>query len=615
MHGPTFFELHREARLFAENVASVNGLLKLIEMIERVDTMTETVEVVRQTELNWQQSVHSFFYRMRSHYCYYDDVTKPFLSAIQTVQHGVRELISLKRNTLSLRSLHVLQTQDLLLTYPMNRILPVSMANLLKNLYSSSGNLSDTHAVIVQESYLYSVLSRLSLYIHLREGSIDYEQISIMTALFSRLIELGSFSYGTSTENSSGDDHKSEEDLNEQRFRELFPDHESDFVSHTEQGIEDSYNTENKPNLYGINLSEIKLSFLCGLYLRLFQPVVPKADDEMRIQDFTLAFKTAGLLQSLTLSLDRLLPERHRIGAHLYAFLLNLSPQVDSMAILYDRSSIFQTSTFDFHHDPCPWETIRAKEPLERIQNRIMKLLNAFPSNTILIVIYNVVKKLRRYELKRTSLGKMLTGLEVVLRRAQDWEQHASVHVCIDQPLTFISGIVSRWRKLELQSWPQLLDSLEKRHLRYARKSWYKLYHLIITNVGEERLDIRDERGARKLRAIPQWVKDESVNPYSPILDSSTPHLIELMKVVDTFVLTSTIGQYDERLRMIEAFARHQMIDYSSNPRPFAYAKTAGIMLEALHKYYAQFGRKVNKVKAHLRIPIEKKLADEARLA
>ena len=263
-----------------------------------------------------------------------------------------------------------------------------------------------------------------------------------MTALFSRLIELGSFSYGTSTENSSGDDHKSEEDLNEQRFRELFPDHESDFVSHTEQGIEDSYNTENKPNLYGINLSEIKLSFLCGLYLRLFQPVVPKADDEMRIQDFTLAFKTAGLLQSLTLSLDRLLPERHRIGAHLYAFLLNLSPQVDSMAILNDRSSIFQTSTFDFHHDPCPWETIRAKEPLERIQNRIMKLLNAFPSNTILIVIYNVVKKLRRYELKRTLLGKMLTGLEVVLRRAQDWEQHASVHVCIDQPLTFISGIL-----------------------------------------------------------------------------------------------------------------------------------------------------------------------------
>ena len=154
MHGPTFFELHREARLFAENVASVNGLLKLIEMIERVDTMTETVEVVRQTELNWQQSVHSFFYRMRSHYCYYDDVTKPFLSAIQTVQHGVRELISLKRNTLSLRSLHVLQTQDLLLTYPMNRILPVSMANLLKNLYSSSGNLSDTHEVIDDMSKL-----------------------------------------------------------------------------------------------------------------------------------------------------------------------------------------------------------------------------------------------------------------------------------------------------------------------------------------------------------------------------------------------------------------------------------------------------------------------------
>eukprot|EP00429_Kryptoperidinium_foliaceum_P033598 CAMPEP_0176172844 /NCGR_PEP_ID=MMETSP0120_2-20121206/88557_1 /TAXON_ID=160619 /ORGANISM="Kryptoperidinium foliaceum, Strain CCMP 1326" /LENGTH=55 /DNA_ID=CAMNT_0017510847 /DNA_START=14 /DNA_END=178 /DNA_ORIENTATION=- len=52
-----------------------------------------------------------------------------------------------------------------------------------------------------------------------------------------------------------------------------------------------------------------------------------------------------------------------------------------------------------------------------------------------------------------------MTGMEVLLREAQDWEQHASDRVKLGTPLQEVAKLVASWRKLELESWPHLISA------------------------------------------------------------------------------------------------------------------------------------------------------------
>ena len=599
-------------------------MLKIVAMIQCPETLVKTLDIVHETERNWQQSVQSFVRRVRLHYCYYDDVTVPFLSALQTVQYGLPELIYWKLRSWNPYSIRILGIQDFLLTYPIKTIRPLPTATLVKNLdaieFCNTGDMSKSQVLKAQETYISSILSRINLYTSLRKGQSNFEQISRITFLFGRLLEMESLPHDTSTELISLKSSESCEDLNEKRFRDIFPDHEAEYSSSDVHNLDEfsEYSIQRIP-LNEISLSDSKASFLCGLYQRIFEPCLENLHDDARTQDFMLAYMAAGLLKTWTSSLDRMTPERNRLGAHMQSFMLNLNPQIDCLSILSYRSSMATASSFDFHHDPCPWETIRVKGPLQCIRNRLLQLLNTFilsPQTVFLLAFTTQSKKMQQYDLKRTSLGKMLTGLEVLLMRAQDLEQHASIHVSIGQSLLDISGIVSKWRKLELLSWPQLLDSLEKRHARNAQKYWGKLYHLIITKVEGEHPDMIGTQHNRKIRPIPEWMKDQpAVATNSANVELFYHHFTELIKAADTFILTSTEGQFYERLRILEAFAKHQIFDYASNPKPRESIRSIGLMLEALSNYYRQFIKTVNELKVRLKIPIEKKLTDEAKLA
>jgi hypothetical protein len=43
-----------------------------------------------------------------------------------------------------------------------------------------------------------------------------------------------------------------------------------------------------------------------------------------------------------------------------------------------------------------------------------------------------------------------------------------------------ITSIVSRWRRLELQYWPALLDAKQQEFVCKANRSWLALYNLLI---------------------------------------------------------------------------------------------------------------------------------------
>ena len=57
-----------------------------------------------------------------------------------------------------------------------------------------------------------------------------------------------------------------------------------------------------------------------------------------------------------------------------------------------------------------------------------------------------------------------LVGVELLLDKAQIWEVGAARHVSLSPELAELSRLVARWRKLELASWPALLDTAKRQH-------------------------------------------------------------------------------------------------------------------------------------------------------
>lgn len=63
-----------------------------------------------------------------------------------------------------------------------------------------------------------------------------------------------------------------------------------------------------------------------------------------------------------------------------------------------------------------------------------------------------------------SPLKAALTGLELVLARAQIWEESAAKHVSLGPQLEGVAALATRWRRLELSAWRNLLKTTQQRH-------------------------------------------------------------------------------------------------------------------------------------------------------
>lgn len=63
-----------------------------------------------------------------------------------------------------------------------------------------------------------------------------------------------------------------------------------------------------------------------------------------------------------------------------------------------------------------------------------------------------------------SPLKAALTGLELVLARAQIWEESAAKHVSLEAQLQGVAALATRWRRLELAAWRNLLKTTQQRH-------------------------------------------------------------------------------------------------------------------------------------------------------
>ena len=615
---PPFRDFFRESRQFLKTMAGPDGVPALVRLIRETGQSDREIEASRNRELNWQLTVSSFCLRTQSHFAPYEDVTLPFLNAVQNVRNGVRMLAEQHLSPNEPTDAPLTASFRSLMAFPCGNLIADTSFSVLAST-SRLRSTKDTTRDLEDCNFALSLaaLCRIELQKRSRLGQLTRSSVMWSHSVFQSI--LSAWLPGREGTVGVGESPESEEALLEQEYREQFPNHSEEFNSllHIiEVGEESDGPQEQKSEEAGTGrqLTEAQITFLCCIHRDLFSGGVNEVDDPSRIRSFCAAYGAAYLLvRAVPSSSTVFSDEAQQMGAHIMA--LSLTSGVGSSHCLLPGSS----DVIDFHRDANPTEVAKASRPLQMLVARTTQLLTAFPGHEVLVTLVRVADRVRKLPLSSTSVGKAMSGLEIILRKAQDWEQHASSLVKLGSPLQEVSALVTRWRKLELQNWATLLDSRESRFITRARRHWPRLYSLLL-ETGEEKSSPCGIPANKGLTEAPLWIwkglgTDMRTFGWASLDHDVDERLFGVTQAMDTFLLTASLGEFRERLCFVETFATQLASMAYKEGYVDPWRAKLSRMLFSLWSYYKQFLPALTSRMLELRRPIETRLRDEVKLA
>ncbi|XP_061609171.1 midasin isoform X3 [Phyllopteryx taeniolatus] len=240
---------------------------------------------------------------------------------------------------------------------------------------------------------------------------------------------------------------------------------------------------------------------------------------------------------------------------------------------------------YDFYQHPNIIEARLCLPVLEEMWTAVKQRLEDWPDHPVLVQLVVVIERIMTFSLS-SPLAKFLNGLEILLSKAQDWENNASRAVSLQSNMTAITQLIMKWHKLELNCWSSSLDNAVKRHTEKSTHHWFSIYQLLAKYLEDQMMnaDTGKEMGGISLSSL-----------------SST---------LQAFVECSSLGEFNTRLAMLLSFHCHLLL-LPTQPGQAALSH----LLWNLHKYYSQFSDCIQNKVRELRQPIEKDLKDFVKIS
>ncbi|KAM3861280.1 midasin [Diretmus argenteus] len=248
--------------------------------------------------------------------------------------------------------------------------------------------------------------------------------------------------------------------------------------------------------------------------------------------------------------------------------------------------AIHAEGPYDFYQQPNMSQARLCLPVLEQLSVAVKQRLDDWPEHPALIQLTVVMERIMAFNLA-SPLAKFLNGLEILLSKAQDWENNASRSVSLRKELEPVTQLIIQWRKLELSCWSSSLDNAMKRHTEKSTKHWFSIYQLIERYLEEQRMDADTAEGE---------VERLSLSSVSSTLQA--------------FMEGSTLGEFHTRLAMLLSFHCHLLL-VPHQPGQEALSS----LLWNLHTYYTQFSECIQTRMNQLRQPIEKELKDFVKIS
>ncbi|RLW12433.1 hypothetical protein DV515_00000890 [Chloebia gouldiae] len=597
---PLYDCLYQEAHQYISSIARISSvqdlLARLLQFLrgERPKSL-QAIQNLLNEEASWQQSHHQFRKHLAEEYAVFPDAIIPLQAAILQLQHGMR-LVASEANAVLQSSVCPADLSSLLtslLAFPsVGRAFPtyfaraeilcsVKSVGVLNGLKKFSLKHSEGGSEVAEQ--LSPTLEQLLLIVN--EWDEQERRAQEQEAMERSLYRYRSKSHGKG---------QSEEEEEEEEFRRRFPFHEKDFEDITAQpSLEEKMETEDpvadQMEVDRALLSKSSMQMIMKVHQQLclnfarslwYQQSLPSHQAKHYFSTFVSCYQTGACLVSQFYPLIGAEMNDSLLGSQLLLSTLlhnTFFEEVTSDLVLQ------QDGPYDFYQHPNIQQVRQCQPVLDNFAKEINGLLQEWPEHPVLVQLLVVMDRIRSFPLS-SPLSKFLNGLEILLTKAQDWEENASRALSLRKHLDLVTQLIIQWRRLELNCWSVSLDNIMKQHVEKSTKHWFSIYQMIEKYVQDQ---------------------TEANTEGTEQMDLKT-----LVSTLQAFIEGSTLGEFRARLQLLLVFHCHVLL----MPQ-VAEKDVLCSILWNLYNYYKQFSECVEAKITELRQPIEKELKEFVKIS
>jgi len=610
---PQYLAIREDMVRFADGLAAVPRLLRLVE------AAAGGAEAAMQEADVWQENAAAAVERMKLQYPWYRDIIQPIQLAVYEIRYGLSLATGAAHLALAGRDGNAALLQSTatnLMAFPRARVISADESLQTSGVQYLVSSMASEHLETREARQAAGLIARLNLLrVALCRAQEDWRSAPIASSrseaacrledIFNAIVTVWEDMKEEEARRAAEEAElfktktrstvvRSEEEEAEVDFHQQFPDHFSAFS--------DLVDDEDGPPLEsggdaapsgalplaadeGGAAAFSAKNFILGTVLEdVIQAHAELYAGERSTDTNTAVTGTAAFLRSYDLgmrlvqSAGGLLPAQlddDTLTGHLYA----LTSRARELRVGEDFSGSTADARGGDIHASRVEEAVLVQGPLEGIRARIGNLLDEWPDHPVLTQLDAIATRI--LSMPTTSpLKGLLTGLELLLARAQIWEETAAKHVTLGPQLKAIAALATRWRRLELDGWRVLLQGTVNRMKQGAHLGWFHLYRILLSG------------------------------------DST---LSQVAEVVEDFVQASPLGEYESRLDLLRAF-HWQLTQRADELGAFSIEilkrwRCLAAILYNVARYYSQFVPGVQAAIAVGMVPLEKDLKDFVALA
>ncbi|KAJ4294136.1 AAA ATPase midasin [Kalmusia sp. IMI 367209] len=257
------------------------------------------------------------------------------------------------------------------------------------------------------------------------------------------------------------------------------------------------------------------------------------------------------------------------------AIYLELEKKADALA------SSGSGKAYNFYFDLNLPEAKRMMALIHRIQYRYRQIRQVWPENEALQDVLRTCDEALEFR-HVDPVAKLITKLEKLHGYIHLWQGVASKEFSTAALFDELTSLLVSWRQLELTTWARLFD-MEAEKCRDSASSWFFVaYETIIAAA-----DSIDEE--KDMRLFAQ----------------------ELLKTLEGFFYATTLGQYEQRVKLLRQFYQHIAMRAQDNPL----FKLLGTALQSFISYFSRLQNPVRDALVKGRQALEKDINNIIKLA
>ncbi|KAK2507590.1 hypothetical protein MC885_004960, partial [Smutsia gigantea] len=488
-------EIHHYVTSIAKAPAVQDLLTRLLQALHMDGPRSsQVVQNLLKEEASWQQSHHQFRKRLAEEYALYPDSVAPLQASILQLQHGMRLVASevhasLHSSVLSADRLGTLATSLLAFpsvgpTFPTyyahaDALCSVKSEEILRGLgkliLKCSGGKElegkGQRACPTREQLLLNALLYLRSHV-LVKGELDQRALQLFRHVCQEIInewdeqeriaqekaERESSLYRYRSRNSRT--ALSEEEEEEREFRKLFPLHEKDFAdillepTLEEKQASDGQEEEaaapdpavlSQSSMQAVMLIHQQLCLSCARSL-WYQQTLPPHEAKHYLSLFLSCYQTASALVTHFYPLMGVELNDQLLGSQLLACTLSHNTLFGEAT---SDLTVKPDGPYDFYQHPNVPEAWHCQPVLQGFSEAVGQLLQDWPEHPVLEQLLVVMDRIRSFPLS-SPISKFLNGLEILLAKAQDWEENASRSLSLRKHLNLVSQMIIRWHDKQM---------------------------------------------------------------------------------------------------------------------------------------------------------------------